>query len=127
MTLNAAGLSHRYEGRLFVEEGRLYYVLDVDTESGSARVSFRADGVQQIIQMPISEVSLRLSSGSNLLLDGVSTANKSNRIIQQTDGWFFTTREGLDGPYLTETDANQALSKHILSVQGSSGSKRKLH
>ena len=95
-------------------------VLDVDTESGFARVSCRADGGQQVIQMPISEVGLRLSSGSNLRLDGLSTADTSNRIIQQTDGWFFTTREGPKGPYLSDTEANLALSKYILSAQGAS-------
>ncbi len=118
MALNATGLASRFEGRLFSDEGCLYLVLDVDTESGFARVSFRADGRQQIIQMPVSEVGLRLSSRSNLRLDGLSTADTSNRIIQQTDGWFFTTREGRKGPYLSDTEAKLALSKYILSAQG---------
>ncbi len=116
MTLNAKAL----EGRLFSEDGRLHFVVDVDTETGFARVSCRADGVQQVIQMPISEVGLRISSSSNLHLDGLSTADTSKRIIRQTDGWFFTTREGLNGPYRSDTDANLALSKHVLSVQGTS-------
>ena len=38
MTLNAT-LAKRYEGRLFVEDGRLHLVLDVNTESGTASVS----------------------------------------------------------------------------------------
>ncbi len=118
MALNAASLSHRFEGRLFVDEGRLYFVLDVDTESGIARASCRVDGVQQVVQIPISEVGLRLASGSNLLLDGLN--DTSNRIIRQTDGWFFSTREGLDGPYPSDSDAKLALSRHILSVQGTS-------
>ncbi len=109
-------LANRFEGRLFSEEGRLYFVLDVDTESGIARVSCRVDGRQQVIEMPLSEVGLRLSSNSSLLLDGLSTADQSNRIIRRTDGWFFTTREGAKGPYPSNTDANLALSKHILSV-----------
>ncbi len=122
MALNAAALASRFEGRLFSDEGRLYFVLDVDTESGFARVSCRADGVQQVIQMPVSEVGLRLSSSSNSRLDGLSTADTSNRIIQQTNGWFFTTREGPQGPYLSDTEANLALSKYILSAQGTSAS-----
>ncbi len=118
MALNATGLASRFEGRLFSDEGCLYLVLDVDTESGFAQVSCRTDGEQQVIQMPVSEVGLRLSSTSNLRLDG--TADTSNRIIQQTDGWFFTTREGPKGPYLSDTEANLALSKYILSAQGTS-------
>lgn len=117
MAFNAPALASRMEGRLFSEEGRLYFILDVDTDSGFARVSCRADGVQQVIQMSISEVGLRLSSGSNLLLDNVSGEDTSNRIIQQNDGWFFSTREGLNGPYRSDDDANMALNKYILSVQ----------
>lgn len=120
MALNATGLTSRLEGRLFSDKGCLYLVLDVDTESGFARVSFRADGRQQVIQVPVSEVVLRLSSSSKLRLDSLSTADTSNRIIQQTDGWFFTTREGPKGPYLSEPEANLALSKYILSAQGTS-------
>ena len=117
MALNATALASRMEGRLFSEEGRLYFILDVDTDSGFARVSFRADGIQQIIRMSISEVGLRLSSGTSLLLDGLGTADTSNRIIQRNDGWFFSTREGLNGPYRSDTDANLALGKYILSAQ----------
>ncbi|MFB3041086.1 MAG: DUF6316 family protein [Candidatus Poribacteria bacterium] len=120
MELNATGLANRFEGRLFSDEGRLYLVIDVDTESGLARVSCRADGGQQVIRMPVSEVALRLSSNSKLRLDGLSTADTSNRIIQQTDGWFFTTREGPKGPYQSDAEANLALSKYILSAQGTS-------
>jgi hypothetical protein len=114
-------LANRFEGRLFSEEGRLYFVLDVDTESGFARVSCRMDGEQRVIQMPISEVSLRLSSNTSLLLDGLNTSDTSKRIIRQTDGWFFTTREGPKGPYPSDRDANQALSKHILARSSASG------
>ena len=123
MASKAAGLASRLEGRLFADEGRLYLVIDVDTEAGFARVSYRADGQQQVAQIPISEVSLRLSFGSNLLLDGASTADKSNRIIKKTDGWFFTTRDGVNGPYQSETEATEALSKYILSVQSNSPSR----
>jgi len=121
--LNVTALANRYAGRLFSEQGRLHLVIDVDTESGFARVSCRANGEQQIIQMPISEVGLRLSSRSNLLLDSLSNTETSNRIIHQTDGWFFTTRGGLKGPYPSDTDARQALSNHILSAQGESAPK----
>ena len=114
-------IANRFEGRLFSEEGRLYFVLDVDTESGIARVSCRVDGRQQVIEMPLAEVGLRLSSSSSLLLDGMNTSDTSKRIIRQTDGWFFTTREGPKGPYPSDRDANQALSKHILARSSASG------
>ncbi len=120
MELNSTALTSRFEGRLFSQEGRLYFVLDVDTASGVARVSCRVDGRQQVIEMPISEVGIRLSSGTNLRLDGLGTADTSNRIIQQTDGWFFTTREGPNGPYGSKAEAQHALSRHILSAQGRS-------
>jgi hypothetical protein len=117
VALNARALASRFEGRLFSEEGRLYFILDVDTDSGFARVSCRGEDGQQVIQIPISEIGLRLSTGSNLLLDSLSNTASSNRIIQRTDGWYFTTREGPKGPYPSETAANLALSKHILSRQ----------
>ena len=120
MELNSTALTSRFEGRLFSAEGRLYFVLDVDPASGLARISCRVDGRQQVIEMPIAEVGLRLSSSSNLRLDGLRTADTSNRIIQQTDGWFFTTREGPNGPYVSKTEAECALSRHILSAQGRS-------
>lgn len=112
-------LANRYEGRLFTDEGRLCFVLDVDTESGMARVSYRADSGQQVVQMPIAEVGLRLSSSSALSLDGLGTTPTTNRIIQKSDGWFFTTREGTNGPFSSDTDAQEALNKHILLFQAS--------
>ena len=116
MALTSYALTSRFEGRLFLEDGRLYFVLDVDAESGLARVSFRADGQQQVVEMPVSEVALRLASNSNPL-DGLSGADTSNRIIERSDGWFFTTREGRKGPYATDADAKSALDEHILSVK----------
>ena len=120
MQPNATALANRLEGRLFSAEGRLHFVVAVDTQSGFARVSYCADGKQQITQLPISEVGLRLTSDSDLRLDGLSGAEKANRLIQKSDGWFFSTREGIKGPYPSETDADLALSKHMLSAQGNS-------
>ena len=44
----AATLARRIEGRLFTDDGRLYFVLSVDPESGFAQVSHRADGRLQV-------------------------------------------------------------------------------
>jgi hypothetical protein len=120
MQPNATALASRLEGRLFSAEGRLYFVVAVDTHSGFARVSYCADGKHQISQLPISEVGLRLTSESNVRLDGLSSTEKANRLIQNSDGWFFSTREGMKGPYPSKQDADQALSNHVLSIQSNS-------
>ena len=122
MALECTAHGSRFEGRLFSDEGRLYLVLDVDTESGFARVSCRVDGEQLVLQMPVTEVGLRLSTSSSLLLDGLNSQKASGRIVQQNDGWFFATREGLKGPYKSDAQANQALKKHTLSFQGTAES-----
>lgn len=119
MTRNASALASRYEGRLFSDGGQLYFVVGVDIEAGTARVSCRVDGQQQVIQMPIAEVGMRLAASSNLSLDGLESGDTRNRITQRSDGWFFTTREGLKGPYRSDSDANIALRTYILSAQGS--------
>ena len=121
MGLNATALASRYEGRLFLDEGRLHFVLAVDSASGVARVSCRVNGEPQVLQMPISEVGWHLSSSSNLRLDGLSDAHSANRIIRRADGWFFTTREGPNGPYPSETKASSALSVYIQSARGNLG------
>jgi len=110
----------RFEGRLFSHEGRLHLVVDVDPQSGLAWISCRADGRQRLFQMPIAEVGAKLTS--DLRLDASRSAAASNRIIQRSDGWFFTTREGLQGPYPSADEAKRLLGKHIIAVQGRSGS-----
>lgn len=122
MSQQATGLSNRFEGRLFSDEERLYFVLDVDTESGVARVSCRAEDGPKVIQMPVAEVGRRLSTSSNPCLDGLSSSDPSGRILKQAGGWFFTTREGMKGPYLSDTEANVALKKHIEAAHRSRSS-----
>ena len=107
---------NRYEGRLFSEDGRLCLVLDVNTESGLARVSSRVQGMRQVVDMPVSEVALRLASPPEQNLD-VPVA--SSRVVQKSDGWFFVAREGLKGPYLSDVDAEQALTDYIQAAQRS--------
>ena len=113
-------LAHRFVGRLFSDEGRLHFVLDVDPEAEIARVSYRCDGRQCVDHMPLADVSARLAASSNLRLDGLSASGPANRISRQADGWFFSTREGLKGPYDCEAEANQALHKHVLALQAAS-------
>ena len=71
MTHNTA-LANRFEGRLFVEEGRLYFVLEVDVQQNTARVGFSADGGRHIKDMSINDVAARLASTGQLRLDDFS-------------------------------------------------------
>lgn len=117
MGLVNKALESRFEGRLFTHEGHLCFVVEVDREADVARVSYRADGERQLVQMPISEVCLRLASSSKLALDGLSSDEKRHRVVQKTDGWYFDSRNGLNGPFPNETEADDALSAHILAAQ----------
>ena len=117
MSANATGLASRFEGRLFSAGGRLHLVIDVDTDSGFARVSYRGNGEQKIVQMPISELGARIDSGASLQLDELNGEASSERIQQKSDGWFFSTREGLQGPFASKDEANSALNDHIVSAQ----------
>lgn len=117
MTLNAT-LAKRYEGRLFVEDGRLHLVLDVNTESGTASVSCNDGSGPMVEQWPVAEIGNRLSRENGLLLDGLARADKSERITQKDEGWFFTSREGLQGPFKTQAGASKALQDYILATQG---------
>jgi hypothetical protein len=118
MAARIPALTDRTEGRMFSMQGRLCLVLDVDAESSLARVSCPAESGRRIVEMPISEVNSRLSSDPKLPLVAPNTAETSNRITQQSDGWFFSSREGLKGPYGSDTEAKLALSEYILSFIG---------
>ena len=118
MSLNAS-LAKRYEGRLFVENGRLHLVIDVDVEAGTAAVSCNDGNGPQIQQWPVAEIGNRLSAENGLLLDGLTRTEESERITEKDEGWFFTSREGLQGPFKTHGQANKALKDYILTTQGS--------
>jgi hypothetical protein len=120
MARQAHALESRYEGRLFTENGRLYFIVDVDSDAGIARISYREHDEQKIMQIPISEVGLRLASSSPTMLPPEQTS----RIVEQDGGWYFKTREGLDGPYATDTMADHALKQYIMAVPPTSPSTR---
>lgn len=122
MAYSPATLNNRLEGRLFSDHGRLHLILDVDTEAGLARVSFRADDQQQVIQMPLADICQKLATGGTLQLDGLNTEDTAKRVVQQVDGWYFTTREGPEGPYPTADQARNALNEFILAKQSANGS-----
>jgi hypothetical protein len=107
----------RFEGRLFAEGGCLFMVLATDPAEGTAQVSCRMDGQQLVIDMPLTEVSKRISSSTSLVLDNLNGPDTKQRIIEQENGWCFSAREGLMGPYPSEQEAARALGRYILSMQ----------
>ncbi len=107
----------RLEGRLFAEAGRLCMVVEANETSGIGRVSFREDGKQQVVEMSLSELGRRISLGANLALDTVAAPEATPRIARKRDGWYFSAREGLNGPFRTREEAEEGLSQHILESQ----------
>ena len=95
----------RFEGRLFAEEGRLCLVVEVKEED------------RTILEMPIAEVGKRLSAGSDLVLDNLNGEQAKKRVVKKKDGWFFSAREGLKGPFDTEDAAEAGLQEHVLAAQ----------
>lgn len=106
----------RYEGRLFVNHNRLCMVVEADTRTGIARVSSRVDGRVRLEDMPISEVSERLSHGP--LLDNLRGPNAEKRVVEREEGWFFKSREGYKGPYDSSDEAQDGLSEYVIAAQG---------
>jgi|GEM_PF-3563117 len=110
-------LTRRLEGRLFAEAGTMFMVLDADDHSGTARVSCSLDGEQQVVEMPLAEVVRRISTASTLILDNMNSPESLRRITRQGDNWYFASREGSIGPYLSKADAAQNLCRYILAMQ----------
>ncbi len=110
-------LTRRLEGRLFAEAGTMFMVLDADDRAGTARVSCRLDGEQQVVEMPLAEAVRRISTASTLILDNMNSPESLRRISRQGDHWYFASREGSIGPYLSKTDAAHNLCRYILAMQ----------
>lgn len=108
---------NRFEGRLFVNEGRLCMVVEADELSGVGRVSSRVDGKTTVVEMPVSEIGQRLSVAAKMTLDSIGSATSTQRIQQRADGWYFSAREGLKGPFGTSEEAEEALDSYILTSQ----------
>lgn len=117
MNPNAAALMKRAEGRLFAEEGRLFLVLDVAIESQTARVSCQLNGERQILTLPLEELSARLSVDRDLKLDGLASSGTTTRVARSSDGWYFNSRAGDQGPFASEEEATAALGRYVVSAQ----------
>lgn len=118
MDTHYSSKSARFAGRLFSKQGRLHLVLDVDAEQDEARVSCRVDGEHQVFSMPIAEISRLLAANSDLRLDGLQSKETGNRVVGSSEGWYFETREGTNGPFHSKTAAREALEQHVIAVQG---------
>lgn len=117
MANSKATIPNRLEGRLFSDQGRLHLILDVDTERDVARVSFRADDEHQVVELPLMDVCAKLASGGHLRLDGLTAEATARRVIEKDDGWYFTSREGPEGPFPNPDSARKALNQFILEKQ----------
>jgi hypothetical protein len=107
----------RFEGRLFADAGCLYLVVQTSEAAGTARVSCRQDGRPRVVEMPLAEVARRMSAGGNLLLDNADGAVAAKRLVRKPDGWFFSAREGHQGPFPSEAEAKRALGRYLVTVQ----------
>lgn len=117
MNPSAAALMKRAEGRLFAEEGRLFLVLDVAIDSQTARVSCQMNGERQILTLPLEELSARISVDRDLKLDGLASSDAARRVTRSSDGWYFNSRDGDQGPFSSEEEAASALGRYLVSAQ----------
>ena len=92
-------------------------VVAVNESEGSARVSCRLDGQSVVLDMPLTEVSRRISASAGIQLDNLNGPDSKRRLQSREDGWHFTTREGPKGPYPTEKDAARELARYVLCMQ----------
>ena len=112
-------LANRFIGRLYTDAGRLHLVLDVDLDAEMGRVSCQIDGERRVIDVPLDVIGSHLALGGELKLDNLNGKGQA-RTVEKSDGWYFSTREGLKGPYPSDAAANDALNEHILTFQGTS-------
>jgi hypothetical protein len=80
-------------------------------------VSCRIDDRTQVIDLPITEVVEHLGNSNTIKLDGLSSEETVERVIEKKGRWFFRAREGEHGPYANQQSAERALKHHILSAQ----------
>jgi len=114
----------RFEGRLFAEAGSLFMVVAVNESEASAKVSCRLDGQAVVLDMPLADVSRRISASSGIQLDNLNSPESKRRLQSEDDGWYFSSREGRIGPYPTEKDAARELARYVLCMQTEPAVKR---
>ncbi len=115
--MGRGGLAKNYEGRLFVVDGRLHLVTEVNLETDTARVCCRQGDRPTVQEIPLSEVGAHLAEGSDIQLDALNAPRTQTRVEQRPDGWFFPTRDGVQGPFESNQAATQALDEYLLVAQ----------
>jgi len=113
----------RFEGRLFARDGRLHFVVHACEATNIARVSCRIEDERKVIEMPLSEVRQLICSDHDLSLDNVNGNQSAERITRKRDGWYFSAREGLKGPYPSKEDAQKELNAYIVAAQSKSAAR----
>ena len=112
---NAAVLLKRAEGRLINVNGQLGLVVNVDCDEQLARVSRKTDTGREVLELSLHDLSLLLSDQQSGTLDALPSAN--SRISQDGNAWFFASRDGRQGPFGSEEEAEEALQQYILAQQ----------
>lgn len=108
---NPPGLN-RLEGRLFADAGHLCLVVEANEATGQGRVSFQADGVRHVVDMPLIEIS-RLVAQSNNPQDASTAHSLTHRVSEKADGFYAMAREGEIGPFKSFAQAETAMREHI--------------
>ena len=113
---NPLALAKRLEGRLYVDEDMLHFVLMVDLENNVARVSRQAQE-REVIEVALSEVMAHVSASTHLSLDNLNSQRSKKRVLEEDGEYFFSSREGRQGPYGSEEDAEKAMNSFIIASQ----------
>lgn len=110
----------RFEGRIYAADGQLHMVVAVDNAAATAQVSTRIDGKHTLLTVPLTTVRGHLAEGGDLDLKNMGRSGQA-RIQQRSGGWFYATREGLQGPFPTEAAAQQGLDAYVLGPMSATG------
>ena len=88
---------NRLEGRLFTDAGHMCLVVEANNATGKGRVSFQADGVRHVVEMPLTEISRLVAQSGNT--SPSETPDLTHRVKERADGYYAMAREGAIGPF----------------------------
>ena len=114
---NAAVLLKRAEGRLINLDGQLGLVLAVDCDAQVARVSCKVGEERQIIDLDLSQLALLLTEQQGATHDNLQSSG--DRVSEENGAWYFSSRDGKQGPFGSEDEARDELKAYVLAQQAS--------
>lgn len=114
---NAAVLLKRAEGRLINLEGQLGLVLAVDCETQIARISCKVGDKRQIIELELQQLALLLTEQQGSSHDNLQSSG--DRVSEESGAWYFSSRDGKQGPFGSEEEARAELKAYVLAQQAS--------